>query len=105
MKLVFLLALVAVAIGFLPNLVAGAGTLDQVDLRHQMKVSFCLEQRGKRFYRTENLEDLCTLKVAFFDDLVSINNKLIVRVLNFAFLRDVNVCCFVANQEQLYIIK
>ena len=72
MRLVFPLALVAVAIGLLANQVAGAGTLlDPANLRHEMKLSYCLEQRGKRFYRTENLEDLCTLKVAFFDDLVS----------------------------------
>ena len=71
MRLVLPLALVAAAIGLMTNQVAGSGTLDPADLRHEMKLSYCLEQRGKRFYRTENLEDLCTLKVAFFDDLVS----------------------------------
>ena len=50
----------------------GAGVLDEVALQHEMKVTYCLEQRGKRFHRTENLDDLCTLKVAFFDDLVSL---------------------------------
>ena len=72
MRLVLPLALVAAAIGAMTNLVAGAGTLDLVNLRHEMKLSYCIEQRGKRFYRTENLEDLCTLKVSFFEDLVSI---------------------------------
>ena len=72
MRLVLTLALVAAAIGAMTNLVAGAETLDPVNLRHEMKLSYCIEQRGKRFYRTENLEDLCTLKVSFFEDLVSI---------------------------------
>ena len=54
-----------------PAAAAGAGVLDEVALRHEIKVTYCLEQRGKRFYRTENLDDLCSLKVAFFDDLVS----------------------------------
>ena len=57
---------------------AGAGTLDPAALRHEIKLTYCVEQRSKRFYRTENLEDLCTLKVAFFDDLVSIMNKVII---------------------------
>ena len=47
MRLVFPLALVAVAIGLLANQVAGAGTLlDPANLRHEMKLSYCLEQRG-----------------------------------------------------------
>ena len=72
MRLVLPLALVAAAIGLMTNQVAGSGTLDPADLRHEMKLSYCLQQKGKRFYRTENLEDLCTLKVSFFEDLVSI---------------------------------
>ena len=65
-------AFVVVALGWLSEPVAGAGTLlDPADLRHEMKLSYCLEQRGKRFYRTYNLDDLCTLQVEFFDDLVS----------------------------------
>lgn len=81
MRLAWLVAFVAtVTINWLSGSVAsaGAGTLDPAALRHEIKLTYCVEQRSKRFYRTENLEDLCTLKVAFFDDLVSIMNKVII---------------------------
>ena len=61
----------AIAIGSWSEPVAGAGELDPADLRHQLRVTFCLEQRKKRFYQTENLEDMCALKVAFFSEYVS----------------------------------
>ena len=64
----------------------GAGGLDEVALRHEMKVTYCLEQRGKRFHRTENLDDLCTLKVAFFDDLVSFKSLCAVVLLSVFFV-------------------
>lgn len=64
-------AFAMIALGFLSERAHGARTWDEADLRHEMKKSYCLEQRGKRFYRTENLDDLCVLKVAFFDELVS----------------------------------
>ena len=66
------LAVMVLGVLSTPAAAAGAGVLDEVSLRHEMKVTYCLEQRGKRFHRTENLDDLCTLKVAFFDDLVSL---------------------------------
>ena len=72
MTLAWFVALASIAVyGLLAAPADGAGTLDEVALRHEMKLTFCLEQRGKRFYRTENLDDLCTLKVAFFEDRVS----------------------------------
>ena len=73
MRLGWLVPFAAITIWWLSDPVASAGAkaLDPSTLRHEMKLTFCTEQRGKRFYRTENLEDLCTLKVDFFDDLVS----------------------------------
>ena len=76
MRLAWLVAVFAVAFCLLSDPVAKAGTVgtdpfDPVAVRHEMKVTYCLEQRNKRFYRTENLEDLCVLKVAFFDEQVS----------------------------------
>ena len=56
---------------WLSNPVAGA--LDPKALSHELKITYCQEQRGKRFYLTERLDDLCTLKVAFFDEYVSSN--------------------------------
>ena len=75
MWLGWFLACFSLAIPWLSKPVAGAGTLlDPAALRHQMKLTYCLEQRRKRFYKTENLEDLCVLKVGFFDEYVSANS-------------------------------
>ena len=78
---VWCLALFALAINSMsgPVASAGAGTLlDPAALRHQIKLTYCMEQRSKRIYKSENLQDLCTLKVDVFEDLVSmINNGII----------------------------
>ena len=71
----WLMAFANLAIGLLANPVAEAGDLGPAALGYEMKLTYCLEQRSKRFYRTENLEDLCVLKVAFFDEYVSANES------------------------------
>ena len=74
MRLAWFVAFIAISLLSNPAVRAGAGTLDPANLRHEMKVTYCLEQRSKRIYRTENLEDTCTLKVAFFSEHVSKKN-------------------------------
>ena len=76
MRLAYSLALVFVAISLMAH--AAARALDPVASRHDMKLTYCQEQRSKRVFRTENLEDLCTLKVAFFDDQVHLRKRFLV---------------------------
>ena len=71
MRLAFAAAtFVALALSWLLQPGARAEALDLDVSRHEMKMTYCIEQKNKRFYRTEKLDDLCVLKVAFFDDQV-----------------------------------
>ena len=84
MRAAWFVVSVLLAVGFLAKPTAGAGSLDEAALRHEWKMTYCREQRGKRFYKSENLEDLCVLKVAVFEDLVSGLNYCLVTWPNFA---------------------
>ena len=71
MRSALFVAFASIVLGLLSERANGAKPLDEAALRYEMKKSYCLEQRGKRFYKTENLDDLCALKVGVFDEQVS----------------------------------
>ena len=112
MRLALSAAFVLAAFGWLAQQVAGVGLpLDPGALRHELKLTYCQEQRGKRFYRTERLEDLCTLKVAFFSEYVSKTMNKLTKGIKSTLIEELSVmiqikcCTFIMFAKKLYCSK